>query len=154
MKHEGGNNMKVEIKIDGQCEETTVIIMAKEISDEVNELTKMLSNPNVELIVGFKDNNAVIVGIEKIIRIYAANQKVYIVANDGEYTSRLRLYEFEERLPRNVFVRTSNSEIVNLQKVKDFDLSFSGSICVRFIDGSATYVSRRYVAKIKTMLGI
>ncbi|MDR0841155.1 MAG: LytTR family transcriptional regulator [Christensenellaceae bacterium] len=146
--------MKVEIKIDRQCEETTVIIMAKEISDEVNELAKMLSNPNIELIVGFKDNNAAIVGIEKIIRIYAASQKVYIVASDGEYTSRLRLYEFEERLPRNVFVRTSNSEIVNLQKVKDFDLSFSGSICVRFIDGSTTYVSRRYVAKIKTMLGI
>jgi DNA-binding LytR/AlgR family response regulator len=146
--------VKVEIKIDGQCEETTVIIMAKEISDEVNELAKMLSNPNFQLIVGFKDNNAVVIGVEKIARIYAANQKVYIVADDGEYTSRLRLYEFEERLPRTIFVRTSNSEIINLQKVKDFDLSFTGSICVRFINGSTTYVSRRYVAKIKTMLGM
>jgi DNA-binding LytR/AlgR family response regulator len=146
--------MKVEIKIDRQCEETTVIIMAKEISDEVNELAKMLSNPNVQLIVGFKDGNAVVIGIEKIVRVYASNQKVYIACDDGEYLSRLRLYEFEERLPRNAFVRTSNSEIVNLKKVKDFDLSFSGSICVRFIDGSTTYVSRRYVAKIKTILGM
>ncbi|GHU54111.1 transcriptional regulator [Clostridia bacterium] len=146
--------MKVEIKIDGQCEETTVIVIAKELSEEVNELAKMLSNSRLQLIVGFKDNNAVVVEVEKIIRIYAANQKVYIVADDGEYVSRLRLYEFEERLPHNTFVRVSNSEIINLQKVKDFDLSFSGSICVRFINGKTTYVSRRYVAKIKTMLGM
>ncbi|GHT85653.1 transcriptional regulator [Bacteroidia bacterium] len=146
--------MKVEIKIDGQCEETTVIVIARELSDEVNELAQMLSNSRLQLIVGFKDNNAVVVETRKIVRIYTANQKVYIVADDGEYVSRLRLYEFEERLPNNTFVRVSNSEIINLQKVKDFDLSFSGSICVRFINGKTTYVSRRYVAKIKTMLGM
>jgi DNA-binding LytR/AlgR family response regulator len=146
--------VKVEIKIDRQCEETTIVITAKEISDEVNELAKLLSNPSLQLIVGFKDNNAFVIRTPQIVRIYSANQKVYIVADDGEYVSRLRLYEFEERLPRNTFVRVSNSEIINLQKVKDFDLSFSGSICVRFIDNSTTYVSRRYVAKIKTMLGM
>jgi DNA-binding LytR/AlgR family response regulator len=146
--------VKVEIKIDRQLEETTVVIMTKEISDEVNELAKMLSSPNAQLIVGFKDSNAIVVETRKIVRIYAANQKVYIVTDDGEYLSRLRLYEFEERLPHNAFVRTSNSEIVNLQRVKDFDLSFSGSICVRFTNGSTTYVSRRYVAKIKTLLGM
>lgn len=146
--------MKVEIKLDGQCEETTVVITAREMCDEVNELVKLLSNQNAHHIVGFREGAAVVLGVEKIVRIYAANQKVFIVTEDGEYTSRLRLYEFEERLPHNGFVRTSNSEIINLQKVRDFDLSFAGSICVVFLDGSTTYVSRRYVAKIKTILGM
>ncbi|GHU44347.1 hypothetical protein FACS1894111_11480 [Clostridia bacterium] len=43
--------MKVEIKIDGQCEETTVIVIAKELSEEVNELAQMLSNSRLQLYV-------------------------------------------------------------------------------------------------------
>jgi DNA-binding LytR/AlgR family response regulator len=156
IKLAGGEVVKVEIRLDEQCEEATVIIVTKRMSDEVNELVKILSNqnPHLHLISGFRDGNATVLAHEKIMRIYAANQKVYIVTDDGEYTSRLRLYEFEERLPNNMFVRTSNSEIVNLQNVRDFDMSFSGSICVRFLDGSTTYVSRRYVSKLKTILGM
>ena len=51
-------------------------------------------------------------------------------------------------------MRISNSEIVNLKKVRGFDLSFAGTICVSLSDGSVTYVSRRYVSKIKQVLGI
>ena len=72
----------------------------------------------------------------------------------GEYTLRLRLYEAEERLKPLRFVRISNSEIINLKKVRSFDLSFTGTICVILADGSKTYVSRRYVSKIKEVLGI
>ena len=72
----------------------------------------------------------------------------------GEYVLRLRLYEAEQRLNRHSFVRISNSEIINLKKVKGFDLSFAGTICVTLTNGTVTYVSRRYVAKIKQVLGI
>ncbi|MDR1003143.1 MAG: LytTR family transcriptional regulator [Oscillospiraceae bacterium] len=149
--------MKVEIKIDSQYEETSVIIVTNELTDEVRELSKMLSGSNERFIVGFADGasgTAAVLENDKIIRIYSANQKVRIVTENGEYISKLRLYELEERLPRGEFVRVSNSEIVHLSKVKDFDLSFSGSICVRFSDNSTTYVSRRYVSKIKKYLGM
>ena len=62
--------------------------------------------------------------------------------------------KLEQTLAGLGFVRISNSEIVNLKKVRGFDLSFAGTICVSLSDGSATYVSRRYVAKIKQVLGI
>lgn len=60
----------------------------------------------------------------------------------------------EERLNSNYFIRISNSEIINLKKVKNFDLSFTGTICVELMNGTTTYVSRRYVSKMKTILGI
>ena len=65
----------------------------------------------------------------------------------------MRLYEIEEKLCSGNFVRISNSEIINLKKVKNFDLSFTGTILVRLSDGSTSYVSRRYVSKIKKILG-
>lgn len=43
---------------------------------------------------------------------------------------------------------------INLKKVRNFDLSLSGTICVTLSDGTATYVSRRYVSKIKKILGL
>jgi DNA-binding LytR/AlgR family response regulator len=150
----GGGRMKVEIKLDELISETSVVITTKEITEEVTELAKTLSGANIRLIVGFRDGVATMLEADKIIRFYAANQKVYIVTESGEYTSRMRLYELEERLSKTEFVRVSNSEIVHLRKVKDFDLSFSGSICVRFRDNSTTFVSRRYVAKIKNLLGM
>ena len=63
-------------------------------------------------------------------------------------------YEAEQRLAKCSFVRISNSDIVNLKKVKGFDLSFVGTICVSLSNGTVTYVSRRYVAKIKQLLGL
>ena len=70
------------------------------------------------------------------------------------YTIRLRLYELEQQLEDRDFIRISQGELINLRKVKDFDLSFSGTIRVRMQNGKETYVSRRYVKKLKQALGI
>ena len=72
----------------------------------------------------------------------------------GEYALKFRMYELEEKLDKNCFVRISNSEIINLKKVKSFDLSLTGTICVKMKNGRVTYASRRYVSKIKQVLGI
>ena len=87
-------------------------------------------------------------------RIYAGNGKVYAVTDGEAYVLRLRLYEAEERLNPSQFVRISNSEIINIKKVKNFDLSFSGTIYVELANGTSTYVSRRYVPKVKKILGL
>ena len=67
---------------------------------------------------------------------------------------RLRLYELEERLDDRKFVRISHSEIVNLKMVKSLDLSYVGTICMELSNGELCYVSRRYVSKIKRILGL
>ena len=146
--------MKVEIKIDSSCQEPKVIIMTDKITEEVNDAVKRLSLSSPQIIVGFKNEKAKILEPSKIYRVYAANSKVYADTEEGAFLLRLRLYEVEDRFDRNNFVRISNSEIMNLQKVKGFDLSFSGTICVSFTNNSVTYVSRRYVTKIRKVLGI
>jgi DNA-binding LytR/AlgR family response regulator len=146
--------MQVEVKIDTSCDETKVTITANQMTDEVNELVRKISEHTPSVLVGFKDDNASILECGKVIRFYSANQKVYAVTADTEYTIRLRLYELEQRLNSAEFVRISNSEIINLKEIKGFDLSISGTICVQFRNNSVSYVSRRYVTKIKQILGM
>ena len=64
------------------------------------------------------------------------------------------LAEMEARLNRCRFLRISRSEIINLNKVSNFDFSLSGTIQVHFDDGSSTWVARRYVRAIQEILGL
>lgn len=146
--------MEVEIKIDDSRTEPKVIILTASVTEEIGRLAQRLSEKNPGIISGSKDEKLEVIGQEDMIRIYASGGKVFAVTEKGEYTVRLRLYEIEERLDPGFFVRISNSEIINLRKVKNFDLSFTGTICVEFAGGSVSYVSRRYVSKIKKVLGI
>ncbi len=146
--------MQVEIKIDDSCIEPKIIIITDKVTDEVNGIIKTLSSTPLEFITGFNNDLAEILSLSDIIRIYASNGKTFAAAGKKEYVLRQRLYELEEQLARYSFVRISNSEIVNLKKVLNFDLSLSGTICVKMSDGTVTYVSRRYVSKIKKVLGV
>lgn len=146
--------MNVEIKIDGDCKTPKVIILTDKVTEEINALVARLSEEAPQVIAGFKDDVLRIIQQEEIVRIYASGGKVFAATSDGQYLLRQRLYEMEERLEGGKFVRISNSEIINLKKAKEFDLSFAGTICVRLDGGATAYVSRRYVAKIKKVLGI
>ena len=146
--------MKYEIQIDSSYTEPKVIILTAEITEDVNDLTKKLMENSPSVLSGWKDEKIEILEPSDLLRVYASSGKVIAVTGHGEYTLRLRLYEVEERLKPDVFVRISNSEIINLQKAKNFDLSISGTISIKMSDGTTSYVSRRFVTKIKKILGI
>ena len=145
--------MQLEVKIDSTCREPKVIILAASMTEEVQAILSKLSDAP-QIISGSKDGKIEVVEPEDLIRVYANAGKVFAVTSKGEYTLRLRLYEVEERLSAYQFVRISNSEIINLKKADHFDLSFTGTICVKLSNGTTIYVSRRYVSKIKKILGI
>ena len=145
--------MQLEVKLDSTCREPKVIILAASMTEEVQAILSKLSDAP-QIISGSKDGKIEVVEPEDLIRVYANAGKVFAVTSKGEYTLRLRLYEVEERLSAYQFVRISNSEIINLKKADHFDLSFTGTICVKLSNGTTTYVSRRYVSKIKKILGI
>lgn len=146
--------MQIEIKIDGSCAEPKIIVVTDKMTEEIDAIVKKLSEQSPQVLSGFRGDALEVLEPEQLVRVYAAGGKVYAVTERGEYTLRLRLYELEERLDRGRFVRISNSEIINIKKARGFDLSFSGTICVSLSNGDVTYVSRRYVPKIKQFLGI
>ncbi len=146
--------MQLEVKIDSSCIEPKVIILTASMTEDVNIILNRLSDQTPQVISGSRDNKIEVIEQADLIRIYASAGKVFAVTHKGEYALRLRLYEIEERLPPHQFVRISNSEIINLKNVNSFDLSLTGTICVKLANGTITYVSRRYVSKLKRLLGI
>lgn len=148
--------MEIEIKIEPGRLLPKIIIVTGKVDKDTEALVDMISRSESEseLICGFKDDVMSILDPGEISRVYSEGRKITAVTQDGEYVIKKRLFEIEELLEKSKFARISNSEIINLKKVKHFDLSFRGTICVKMNDGSVTYVSRRYVSKIKTILGV
>lgn len=150
----GGKKMQVEIKFDNSYREPKIVIFTDRMTPEIQTLMNKLLEAPPQMLAGFREGMLEVLDQREIIRIYAAAGKVFAATENREYQLRLRLYELEERLEPAFFVRISNSEIINLRKVRGFDLRLSGTICVSLLDGTVSYVSRRYVAKMKKLLGI
>ena len=146
--------MKIEIRLEENAPERKVIIVTEAVDEEIQELMKRISQERPQVLAGFAGDRIVLLEQGEIIRVYASGGKVFAVTDMGEFTLRLRLYELEARLDRGSFVRISHSEIVNLRRVKHFDLSYAGTIRVSLSNGDCTFVSRRYISRIKQVLGI
>lgn len=146
--------MKVQVEIDATCKETEVVIRTNELTHEVNEIVQKLATAHQKFLAGFTDEGVQLIDIREIIRIYSADKKIFAETISGEFIIRMRLYEMEERLDKMLFARISHSEIVNLKAIQKMDLSLTGTIAMTLSNQKVVYVSRRYVTKIKQLLGI
>lgn len=146
--------MKIEIQLDDQYEEPKVVIYTKELTKEVQNVQDRLLNWTPQVLSGFHGDRLEVIDPKEIVRIYAQDGKVLLITDEKEYILRLKIYELEERLEKDKFVRISRSEIINLKKAVDFDLSYTGTISVKLENGDNSFVSRRYLKKVKQILGI
>ncbi len=145
--------MKIELQIDEKYDERKVIIQAKEIDEEIKALIEKIS-PKKESLKVSLDDDTYILKEDEIESVYTENGKVYVKTPTKTYLSKKRLYEYEEILSKDKFVRISNSEIVNFDEVRNFNTKFLNTICINFYSGYQTYVSRRYIKRIKEFLNI
>jgi len=145
--------VKINVELDPAQPELLVKILAPGETPELAALLERLEEPG--RLTGFRDGEAVPLEADGVLRFYGEDKEVRAQTAAGETcTVRLRLYELEARLPRRTFVRVSHSEIVNWKRVTALDLSLTGTIRVTLEGGVTTYVSRRYVKKIKEVLGL
>lgn len=146
--------MKLEFDINEKYQEDKIIICTNKITYELQEFVNKLNNEKNNKIYGYKNDKIFILEENKIETIYSENKKVFIRYENGNiYETKKRIYELENNLP-NKFVRISNSEIVNFDKVQNLDFKIVGTIILNFYTDRYTYVSRRYVKKIREYLEI
>lgn len=146
--------MDFEIKIDEAYKLPKTFVYTDKITEEVLRIKSFVLENSESLLIGFLDEKIKILNPAKIYRIYTENSKVFAESIDEKYLVKKRIYQLEDILKSKKFVRISNSELINLNLVDSFDLSYSGTISVKMKNNSKTFVSRRYVKKIKETLGI
>ena len=145
--------MKVELRLEPKEQEVTVVVRAPALTPEVETLLERLKGH--QQLVGFApDGTAVPLEIRDILRFYGEDKGVQAQTERGVYAVRQRLYELEQRFAAQRFARISHSEIVNLRKVTALDLTVTGTIRITLSDGTVCWASRRYVRKIKEVLGL
>ena len=146
--------MKLEVHIDPALAEARVEVYAPARTPEIDALLDRLTAAEAPL-MGFRaDGSAVPLEPEDVLRFYGEDKDVRAQSGEAVYTVRERLYELERRLAGRSFARVSHSEIVNLKRVTALDLSLTGTIRMTLTGGVTAYVSRRYVKKIKEVLGL
>ena len=147
--------MRVEIQIDPSLDEPVVVLRAPSPTEEVEALAVRLRGEAVpQPFTVYGEREAVRVSRSMVLRFYAEDKGVFCQTGKGTFTVRQRLYELEEKLAGTKFVRVSNSEIVNLDRVTALDLTLAGTIKMTLEGGTVCWVSRRYVKKIKSALGL
>ena len=145
--------MKVEVHIDPDLDGPELVIRAPMPTAEVEELARRLRGERFpQPFTVYREREAVRVSRAMVLRFYAEDKGVFCQTGKGIFTVRARLYELEEELAGTKFVRVSNSEIVNLDRVTALDLTLTGTIKMTLEGGTVCWVSRRYMKKIKQAL--
>lgn len=147
--------LDIKLIIDQEWPKLTVYIKNNERNEDVEALITAIqafSDRKVPLIPAYFRESMVMLPQRQIIRLYVHNRKVMVQTSERLYEVRKPLRELEELLDASRFVRISQSETINLRRVKSFDLSTAGTIGIELENGEITWVSRRRVKDVKELL--
>ena len=97
----------------------------------------------IKRIVGRKNNSYYVLKIDSIASFVSKDKYNYCKTEDDEYRIKEQLYFLEEVLPKDRFLRISNSVIINIDFVKCFNTDVIGTIIIEMEDGSKETVSKR-----------
>lgn len=143
--------MKLKLFIDKNRDEE-ILIYAHEKTSLVESIEQLVMQENLELI-GYIDREAIRLNPNEICRFTVEDNKVFAETLSTKYKLKYRLWQLEEKLPDG-YVKINQSCIANIRMLDRFDASVSGSLLVKFKNGSTDYVSRRQLKTVKERLGL
>ncbi len=146
--------MDIEVKIDEKYDNPKIVIYTNKVDSEISNIIDGISSINQKFLKAYKNEKMYILHQNEIETIYSENGKIFIRCNNSIYNIKSRLYELELLLDKKMFLRISNSEIINFNKVENIDFKIVGTLTINFKSGNKAYASRRFIPKIKEFLGI
>ena len=149
------SKVNVEVITDDKYVEPKVIIYTKERNEQIEKIISAIENISDDALQGISGKRDGMVGIiqqKDIIRARTEGRRILIDTDEGSYVVKYSISSLEEKLDEERFFRISQSEIINLYRVKHFDVSIAGTVVVEFDNGEQTYVARRFVKNLKDRL--
>jgi len=145
--------MKIEIDIDDKYSDIEVGIRAPKLTQDIEKLIALMRMVNMQLAV--RDNDEIVLlDTEKILYFEAVDRSTFAYTEDRTYEVDLRLYEIEEELTNQNFIRISKTGIINLRKIKSLKADINRKIRVTLVNGEQIIVSRMYADELRKRLGV
>lgn len=147
-------NIKISTNISDEYNDIIININAPKMTEELQKIITNLSNISSvkEEVVATKNNEIFLLNAKDILYFYSDEKYNYAKVKEETYRIKEKLYELEENLPKNRFIRISNSCIVNIEKTVSFDASLVGSLVAKMQDGSKQEVSKRRIKNVMKFL--
>lgn len=99
--------MNVQIDISDKYEETSVTIHAKEWSEELESVVKMIKSKKAKRLVGIHEEQSILLNPNDIDFVCAENRRVFAVTKKQKIELKMKLYEIESLLEPHQFTRFS-----------------------------------------------
>jgi len=145
--------MKIIINENPNIDETEVIINCRHTDEQVMRICAGLRMYDKK-ITGLLNEQTHLLNISDILYIESVDRKTFLYTDNEVYETVLKLYELEERLTGDDFIRATKSSIINFGKVKSLRSDFGGKMLCTLENGEIVTVSRQYTGVIKQKLGL
>ncbi len=130
-----------------------VIIKCKKADDEVIKLINHIELFENKLQARLGDRTFLI-NLSDVLYFESVDDHTFLYTEDNVYEIKHRLYELEAALSDKDFLRTSKSQIVNVNCIKTLMPELNRSITATLTNGEMLNISRRYTKALKTLLSI
>ena len=130
-----------------------IIIKCPKADTSVLKLKKHIESFEEKLEVLDNDKHYLLSPFE-VFYFESVDNRTFLYTENRVLEIKKRLYELEEMLSDKDFVRTSKSQLVNINKIKSLKPELNRSITAKMINGEILFISRRYAKQIKTLLSI
>ncbi|MCR4656712.1 MAG: LytTR family transcriptional regulator DNA-binding domain-containing protein [Lachnospiraceae bacterium] len=149
------NAVNIDFVLDKKYPDPNVTIRAKEktrLVDNIIQAVENVSEKSFLSIPAYKGDEIKLLSQRDILSAQSHEHKVIVQTDTDSFLVKKTLISLEEMLDPVRFLRISHSEIINLYKVKSFDLNIKGAIGIQFENGVKTWVARRYLKTIREFL--
>lgn len=141
--------MKVTVRQVDRPEKEQVVLECVKFTKDMDDICNY-ARAKGDTIMGYGPESKMI-PIRKgdIIYIEAVGELVFAYLKDAELELRMRLYEAEELLAQNKFIRCSKSIVVNVLKIEWIKPALNGRFHALLENGETVVISRQYGKKVK-----
>ncbi len=149
------NMVDIEVVLDERYKDPKVTIRTREKSQQIENIITAIeeaSENEFPMILAYLGEKIELLSQRDIFRAYTQGRKVMVQTQDETFSVKKTLTALEEDLNPGRFLRISQSEIVNISKVKRFDINITGTIGIEFDNGQKSWAARSRVRAIKEMI--
>lgn len=140
--------MKIIIEEDELCEDIKIIIRCSKNNKEVQKLIKILEG-NEKKLQCKKDKEIYQIDMNEIYYIETIDEKTFVYLQDEVYENSHKLYELEDILKYDGFIRISKSCLVNLECLHHIKALLNGKYEATLLNQEKLIISRKYMSDFK-----